>query len=218
MTDLGFVLYTGHGGRKCHYAIGPRKVIVAHGNGIMPMSVSFCRCGRANAGAESGEATTSGGEAGPDDHEALQLIDLGLYPGSWERPQTAFTQDVLRTYILLSFQANMSAQDFYTFLKRRTDNVSPESVPVRSFDVQCEVEILNASPGSVSGAHDVQTRVRLPADVQTQRRRAGARTSSTYAGRAMSCLSSAGKEHASGVEDTIPRPPVRRGRTSTESY
>lgn len=155
MTDLGFVLYTGHGGRKCRYAISPRKIIVAHGNGIMPTWVSFCRCGLANAGAENGEARTSGGEARPDDHEALQLIDLGLYPGSWERPQTAFTQDVLRAYILLSFQANMSAQDFYTFLKRRTDNVSPESVPVRSFDMQSHVEMLNGSPGSVSRVHDV---------------------------------------------------------------
>ncbi len=148
MTDLGFILYPGHGGHKCSLnSREPRPLVVVHGNGVMTMLVSFCRCGQGAAGKEFGggrnpsagqpaqrETTPSRAEKPPPGHdEALQLLEIGMYPASWEQPKTAFTQDVLRAFILLSSQANTSAQDFYKFLKRRTDNNSPEEIPVCYF-------------------------------------------------------------------------------------
>ena len=62
--------------------------------------------------------------------EATQLLQMGLYPASWKRPRTAFTLHVLRSYHLLSLQSQISALDYFTYLKRTTDNVAPDSVPV----------------------------------------------------------------------------------------
>ncbi|EMD36363.1 hypothetical protein CERSUDRAFT_52053 [Gelatoporia subvermispora B] len=57
-------------------------------------------------------------------HNALQLIAHGLWPGTWEKPATVFTVEVLKDFHLMSLQAQITAQDFYQYLRRRTDNTS----------------------------------------------------------------------------------------------
>ena len=62
--------------------------------------------------------------------EPIQLISHGLWPASWKKPMTVFTLGALRSHHLLSLQAQISVQDYMTYLTRMTDNVSPENVPV----------------------------------------------------------------------------------------
>ena len=62
--------------------------------------------------------------------EPLQLVEMGLYPASWKQPRTAYTITLLESYHLLSLQTHCSAEDFYTYLRRKTDNVAPKAVPV----------------------------------------------------------------------------------------
>ena len=63
--------------------------------------------------------------------EPMQLLRLGLYPASWSTPRTAFNLNMMKDFHLLSLQANVTAQDFHTYLMRSTDNVSSAEVPVR---------------------------------------------------------------------------------------
>ncbi|KAI0644780.1 hypothetical protein C8Q79DRAFT_912372 [Trametes meyenii] len=118
MAEMGLVLHGGHGGRQCpHKLRDTRKMTIVHGRGVLTMKVSFCECVRRTKSY--------------DHDEALQLIDMGLYPASWDEPRTAFTQEVIRVSSLLTAQGGLSTQDFYRFLQRTTDNVSPERVTDR---------------------------------------------------------------------------------------
>ncbi|KAI0691552.1 hypothetical protein C8Q76DRAFT_771966 [Earliella scabrosa] len=117
-SDIGLVLYGGHGGRRCpRISREPREMVIVHERGVMKIRMSFC---------ESSDQLRE--LLMP---EPVQLIQMGLYPASWKRPRTAFTLKVMRAYHLLSLQAQTSALDFYNYLRRTTDNVDPDSVPDR---------------------------------------------------------------------------------------
>ncbi|KAI0744400.1 hypothetical protein C8Q76DRAFT_604248 [Earliella scabrosa] len=104
---VGLRLYTGHQGNRCpHISRAPRRMVIVHEHGIHKIPVSFCEC------------ITPLSAASP-----IQLLRLGLYPGTWTSPRTAFTLNVMKDYHLLSLQANVSAQDFHTYLTRCTDNI-----------------------------------------------------------------------------------------------
>ncbi|KAI0648456.1 hypothetical protein C8Q79DRAFT_905667 [Trametes meyenii] len=113
LSDMGLVLHGGHSGKPCPHKLRPaRNMTIVHGRGVLNMKVSFCECARV---AQS----------------QAKLIDMGLYPASWEEPRTVFTQEVIQASSLLTAQGGLSTQDFYTFLRRTTNNTSPEVVPDR---------------------------------------------------------------------------------------
>ncbi|KAH9884219.1 hypothetical protein C8Q73DRAFT_644132 [Cubamyces lactineus] len=117
---LGMKLWGGHNGAPCpNITRDPRMMVFVHEHGVSSMACSFCECAEM-AGGE--QLVTS---------EPLQLVEMGLYPASWKQPRTAYTITLLESYHLLSLQTHCSAEDFYTYLRRKTDNVAPKTVPDR---------------------------------------------------------------------------------------
>ncbi|EMD33434.1 hypothetical protein CERSUDRAFT_57023, partial [Gelatoporia subvermispora B] len=117
LANLGLTLNLGHDGRKCPVAFDePRRLTVVHSHGIHELRMRFCAC------------LDDELEGTPD---SLQLIANGMWPGTWDKPLTAFTIDVMKEFHLLSLQVQMSAQDFHRYLQRRTDNVQTDQVPNR---------------------------------------------------------------------------------------
>ena len=132
LGDLGFILCLGHGGVPCGLLDpkGARTITVMHDRGICKMPVLFCSCFKSSASLNDpkGKVDISDLKAKPD---AVQLIEAGLWPASWKRPQSAFTMDVMRKFRLLSVQAHTNAHDFMQCIRRLTDEVFPDDVKVR---------------------------------------------------------------------------------------
>lgn len=84
-----------------------------HVNGVFEHCVRFCRC----LGAMS-------------EHE--QLFKHRLFPSTFDRPETAFTFDLLDYFSVDSMECKTSAQSFFQKLRRVTDNAFPDEVPVSS--------------------------------------------------------------------------------------
>ncbi|KAK7696208.1 hypothetical protein QCA50_000861 [Cerrena zonata] len=61
----------------------------------------------------------------------IQLLRLGLYPASHDRPQTVFTFRVLDDFDLDNLETKASAQRYYAKIRRLTSNPFPQSVPDR---------------------------------------------------------------------------------------
>ena len=96
----------------------PRQMTIVHDHGIHEYPVRFCPC----HDPETDEPVP----------EPIQLIHFGLWPGTWKHPQSAYTISGLRDHQLLGLQAQMSTHDYYEYLRRSTDMVCPEDVPVRT--------------------------------------------------------------------------------------
>jgi hypothetical protein len=117
LCDLGYVFKLGHlsSSRSCPEdddMFGDRRMTVIHVNGIFEHCVRFCKCLGANS-------------------EHLQLFDHRLFSSSFDRPETAFTLDVLEYYGIDSMECKTSAQSFFQKLRRVTNNAFPDDVPVR---------------------------------------------------------------------------------------
>ncbi|KAI0706563.1 hypothetical protein C8Q76DRAFT_630169 [Earliella scabrosa] len=120
-SELGMRLYAGHGGRPCPLiSRRPRMMVIVHEHGVGHYPVSLCEC------LQQPDSDTT-----LRTPEPIQLLRLGLYPASWTTPRTAFSLNLMNSYHLLSLQANVTAQDFYTYLTRTADNVRPSTVPDR---------------------------------------------------------------------------------------
>lgn len=61
----------------------------------------------------------------------IQLLRLGLYPVSYDRPRTVFTFRVLDDFNLDNLETKSAAQRYYAKLIRLTSNSFPQSVPNR---------------------------------------------------------------------------------------
>jgi hypothetical protein len=59
-----------------------------------------------------------------------QLLRLGLYPASIERPETAFTFSLLDYFEVDAVECKTSANNFYNKLRRLTNSLFPQTVPV----------------------------------------------------------------------------------------
>ncbi len=118
LGHLGMVLELGHGGARCPKTLATtRKMTVVHEHGVWPMNVRFCGCPEGD------------GAPNPD---AYQLLGAGLWPASWKQPLTAFSMSVMREFHLLSVQANTNAYDYFRYLQRTTDNITPDETKVSS--------------------------------------------------------------------------------------
>ena len=122
-TNRKVVIELGHPlGVPCPTAVGrpsTRKMTIVHDHGINEYIVRFCGC--------------DDSETQQPVPEPIQLIRFGLWPGSWKRPESAYTISALRDHQLLGLQAQMSTHDYVQYLRRTTDIVCPEDVPVRNF-------------------------------------------------------------------------------------
>jgi len=103
----------GHEGGPCPYPDHAIKdFTVVDISGIYTITLRFCAC----VGAP---------------HARDQLLAASWFPASLDRPQTAFTFDVLDTFQLLNLQGKISAFDFYYSLDHKTDNTGVCGVQVR---------------------------------------------------------------------------------------
>lgn len=84
---------------------------IIHVNGIFEHCVRFCRC----LGAFP-------------EHE--QLFMHRLFSSTFDRPETAFTLDVLDCYGIEATECKTSAQSFFQKLRRVTNNAFPDDLPV----------------------------------------------------------------------------------------
>lgn len=118
LCDLGYIFALGHTstGLRCpddDNMYGDRLMTLIHVNGVFKHCVSFCHCPGALP-----------------EHE--QLFAHRLFASSFDRPQTAFTLDVLDYYAIDAMECKTSAQSFFHKLRRVTNNAFPDELPVSS--------------------------------------------------------------------------------------
>lgn len=166
LTAEGFIMHLGHGGDPCNhhdfnlpststtYAAVPNdeeqqgfdnfksrnssdcldRIVVVDVLGVHTITVAWCQC------------------VPPIDRH-IQLLRAKLFPTSLKRPSSAFTFQVLDYFHIDSVECKTSAMTFYSKLRRLTDYISPERVPV------CSISRLIIRPhktlvGSISRAHE----------------------------------------------------------------
>jgi hypothetical protein len=116
LCDLGYIFVLGHSGSglgcpdEDHW-FGDRPMTLIHVNGLFKHCVRFCRC-----------------QGAIPEHE--QLFGHRLFPSSFDRPQTAFTLDVLDYYKIDAMECKTSARSFFHKLRRVTNNAFPDDSPV----------------------------------------------------------------------------------------
>ena len=113
LIDLGYILHLGHGGQPCPQfnASSETVICVVDVTGVFNHMLRWCCC--------------DGGEPA-----YAQLLRLGLYPASIERPQTAFTFSLLDYFHIDALECKTSASNFYNKLRRLTNSIFPHHVPV----------------------------------------------------------------------------------------
>ncbi|KZP28679.1 hypothetical protein FIBSPDRAFT_728847 [Athelia psychrophila] len=105
LQNIGLEVQVGHEDTDCNNPI-PKSITfeVVDMSGQHTVTLSFCGC--------PGAA-----------HPRVQLLRIGWFPASVDRPNTAFTFDMLNTFQLLNLQGKLSAYDFYHSLLHKTDNM-----------------------------------------------------------------------------------------------
>lgn len=116
LYDLGAVLNLGQSclGGCCSEdgnPFGDRTMTVIHLNGVFTISIRFCRC-----------------QGAAPDHE--QLFSNSLFASTFDRPETAFTFQLLDYFAIDNMECKTSAQSFFQKLRRMTNNAFPDEVPV----------------------------------------------------------------------------------------
>ncbi|KDQ05894.1 hypothetical protein BOTBODRAFT_122150 [Botryobasidium botryosum FD-172 SS1] len=115
LAALGLVIGLRHHGHLCTQAPSDRattKFTIVHTNGVHNVTVAYCHCA-------------------PRTKDTDQLLLAGLFPGTFERPASAFTFAVLKEHHIHSLQSKKAAYDYFEALRRLTDNVLPNSVKDR---------------------------------------------------------------------------------------
>lgn len=91
---------------------GNQIITIVDRSGIHEIGVSWCRC------------------PGAPKHD-LQLMMAGLFPATFRYPQTAFTFQVLTEFHLDNLECKTTPSQFFSRLKRLTNDEFPNTVPVR---------------------------------------------------------------------------------------
>ena len=115
LHSIGFICHLGHGGTACPANSQPHNILVIDINGWHKLRVGFCTCG-ANA---------------PWHERYRQLLRMRWYPASFNRPQTAFTFNLLETYHKVTLQGKLNLYDFYLAIMQKTDNQGRSKPVVR---------------------------------------------------------------------------------------
>lgn len=106
LLELGFHFYIGHQHTPCPSTDAFQPILVIHSNGADYVNVQFCACEEAPSWVE----------------HYRQLLRIGWYPASFDRPKTVFTFDLLDTYHKLTLQGKLNLYDFYLSTMQKTDN------------------------------------------------------------------------------------------------
>ncbi|KAJ7711496.1 hypothetical protein B0H16DRAFT_1745106 [Mycena metata] len=109
LAELGLRIQLGHPPHERCSAPERAKTgfVTLHTNGIHEVTVDFCGCEHANA-------------AGSPD---IQLLRMGWFPATHDRPHTAATFAVLDQFQQETCQAKVTMYDFYGVLEKLTNNV-----------------------------------------------------------------------------------------------
>ena len=86
-------------------------IVVVDLEGIHELPFTFCTCLNAQ-------------------REDIQLLDLGYYPASSQKPKTVFTARVLDDFLLSNKECKTSARNYFNKLRRSTNPAFPHMVPV----------------------------------------------------------------------------------------
>lgn len=124
MRNLGFRIHLGHHGEECPEDQGDyflptsfkyfaeEELVFVDVTGVYTHPVRWCNC---------------------HDHlpKPYQLLQSGYFPGTWRSPQTVFTFAVLDAFYLDVMECTVAAMSVFQKLRRLTDSVEPDNVPVR---------------------------------------------------------------------------------------
>ncbi|KAH6893986.1 hypothetical protein BKA70DRAFT_1320196 [Coprinopsis sp. MPI-PUGE-AT-0042] len=122
LYDLGLTVQLGHDGGPCPDSVkGPIDFQVFDTTGIFPVRIKYCRCRK------------QFGNAGLLERR-IQLMRARLFPATLDRPQTAFTFEMLESFHKLTQQGKVTAYDFYNSIVQRSDRLELGSVPSRRND------------------------------------------------------------------------------------
>lgn len=102
----------GHLGECCPKGLTPKLMNIVDVNGVHATKVSFCGC-----------------EDDPH-HRWRQLFRAHFFPASVDRPQTAFTFEIMRSWQILTFQSKITVYHFMKYLRCITDNIFTGNIPV----------------------------------------------------------------------------------------
>jgi hypothetical protein len=141
LQELGLIFYLGHQHTACPLAKSSQQILVIDMNGIHHLSVQFCACEDA---------------PGWVDHYR-QLLRMRWYPATFDRPQTAFTFDLLNTYHKLTLQGKLNLYDFYSSIVQKTDNCGRKK-PIVSLPTITWVQWLTRAPFLVPVSPDLKIR------------------------------------------------------------
>jgi|SRR5580693_7394328 hypothetical protein len=91
-------------------------ITVIDRSGIHEIGVSWCHC------------------PGALEHD-MQLMMAGLFPATFRKPKTAFTFRVLEDFRLDNLECKTTPSQFFSRLRRLTNDEFPNTVPVGPFGV-----------------------------------------------------------------------------------
>jgi hypothetical protein len=113
LLNLGYILHAGHGSHACPHSSPANETLIYIVDviGVFHHKLRWCCCQDA------------------EPHYA-QLLRLGLYPASIERPESAFTFSLLDYFQVDAVECKTSANNFYNKLRRLTNSLFPDTVPV----------------------------------------------------------------------------------------
>ncbi|GBE79978.1 hypothetical protein SCP_0211800 [Sparassis crispa] len=90
---------------------GNRIIVIVDISGVHHIGVDWCQCEMAV-------------------ERDMQLLQMGLYPGTVKDPHTAFTFAVLDDFLLENKECKTAALNYYSKLKRVTSNAFPGTIPI----------------------------------------------------------------------------------------
>jgi hypothetical protein len=113
LLNLGYILHSGHDSHECPHSSSAHDTLICIVDvlGVFHHKLRWCCCQDA------------------EPHYA-QLLRLGLYPASVERPETAFTFSLLDYFQVDAVECKTSANNFYNKLRRLTNSLFPHTVAV----------------------------------------------------------------------------------------
>ena len=113
--ELGGTVFLGHQGQRCPNLSNSlsqgRPIVITHSNGIHTLRIQYCHC----QGAPS---------------EPLQLTRARLFPATVTKPESAFSFAVLKDFHIHNLTSKKPLYDYFDALRRLTNNVFPQNVPV----------------------------------------------------------------------------------------
>jgi hypothetical protein len=109
-ADLGF----GSSKPGRHDKEGNPMMTIVDRSGVHEIGVSWCSCPEA------------------PEHD-LQLMMAGLFPATFRNPKTAFTFRVLEEFHLDNLECKTTPSQFFSRLRRLTNDEFPNAVPVGGF-------------------------------------------------------------------------------------